>query len=107
MRELFIEYNIEDPVSGTTNWTDVRQFNLMFSTQVGSVAEDSNKIYLRPETAQGIFVNFLNVQKTARQKIPFGSPGGRLPRGQAPGSATNAQRVSPLMTRMGYGRGPA
>nr|WKN38794.1 glycine--tRNA ligase [Tunicatimonas sp. TK19036] len=72
VRELFIEYNIEDPVSGTTNWTDVRQFNLMFSTQVGSVAEDSNKIYLRPETAQGIFVNFLNVQKTARQKIPFG-----------------------------------
>lgn len=72
VRELFIEYNIEDPVSGTTNWTDVRQFNLMFSTQVGSVAEDSSKIYLRPETAQGIFVNFLNVQKTARQKIPFG-----------------------------------
>jgi glycyl-tRNA synthetase len=60
------------PVSGTKNWTDVRQFNLMFSTQMGSVNEDSNEIYLRPETAQGIFVNFLNVQKSARMKIPFG-----------------------------------
>ncbi len=60
------------PVSGTVNWTDVRQFNLMFSTQLGSIAEESDQIYLRPETAQGIFVNFLNVQKTARMKIPFG-----------------------------------
>ena len=60
------------PVSGTVNWTDVRQFNLMFSTQLGSIAEESDLIYLRPETAQGIFVNFLNVQKTARMKIPFG-----------------------------------
>jgi glycyl-tRNA synthetase len=59
-------------VSDTCNWTDVRQFNLMFSTQLGSVAEDANEIYLRPETAQGIFVNFLNVQKSARMKIPFG-----------------------------------
>ena len=72
LRELIIEYNITCPLSGTANWTEVRQFNLMFSTQVGSVAEDSEKIYLRPETAQGIFVNFLNVQKTARQKVPFG-----------------------------------
>ena len=72
LRELIIEYNIICPISGTANWTEVRQFNLMFSTQVGSVAEDSEKIYLRPETAQGIFVNFLNVQKTARQKVPFG-----------------------------------
>ena len=72
LRELIIEYNITCPISGTANWTEVRQFNLMFSTQVGSVAEDSEKIYLRPETAQGIFVNFLNVQKTARQKVPFG-----------------------------------
>ncbi|MEI6948525.1 glycine--tRNA ligase [Paraflavisolibacter sp. H34] len=59
-------------VSKTGNWTDVRQFNLMFSTQMGSVSEDANEIYLRPETAQGIFVNFLNVQKTGRMKIPFG-----------------------------------
>ncbi|MEY4931577.1 MAG: hypothetical protein RI909_2301, partial [Bacteroidota bacterium] len=60
------------PISGTKNWTEVRQFNLMFSTEMGSLAEDTNKIYLRPETAQGIFVNFLNVQKTGRMKIPFG-----------------------------------
>ena len=59
-------------VSGTCNWTEVRQFNLMFSTEIGSVAEEANVIYLRPETAQGIFVNFLNVQKTGRMKIPFG-----------------------------------
>ncbi|WP_295128965.1 glycine--tRNA ligase [uncultured Chitinophaga sp.] len=72
LRDLIIENNIKCAVSGTTNWTDVRQFNLMFSTQVGSVAEDASEIYLRPETAQGIFVNFLNVQKTGRMKIPFG-----------------------------------
>lgn len=72
VRELIIEENIVCPVSGTANWTEVRQFNLMFSTQVGSVAEDSDTIYLRPETAQGIFVNFLNVQKTGRMKVPFG-----------------------------------
>jgi len=65
------EYGIVCPVSQTSNWTAVRQFNLMFSTQVGS-GEDATTIYLRPETAQGIFVNFLNVQKTARMKIPFG-----------------------------------
>lgn len=72
LRELLIEEDIKCPVSGTTNWTEIRQFNLMFSTQVGSVSEDSSTIYLRPETAQGIFVNFLNVQKTARMKVPFG-----------------------------------
>lgn len=72
LRDLIIEEKITDPVSGTSNWTDVRQFNLMFSTQIGSVAEEANAIYLRPETAQGIFVNFLNVQKTGRMKIPFG-----------------------------------
>ncbi|MGY8954194.1 MAG: glycine--tRNA ligase, partial [Flavobacteriales bacterium] len=60
------------PVSGSKNWTDVRQFNLMFITEMGSTAEDANEIYLRPETCQGIFVNFLNVQKTGRMKIPFG-----------------------------------
>ncbi|MGV3560709.1 glycine--tRNA ligase [Larkinella arboricola] len=72
VRELIISEGIVDPVSKTANWTEVRQFNLMFSTQVGSVAEDASLIYLRPETAQGIFVNFLNVQKTGRMKIPFG-----------------------------------
>jgi glycyl-tRNA synthetase len=72
VQELIISEGIKCPISGTSNWTEVRQFNLMFSTQVGSVAEDSSIIYLRPETAQGIFVNFLNVQKTGRMKIPFG-----------------------------------
>lgn len=69
---LIEELGIADPVSGSKNWTDVRQFNLMFSTELGSLADGANKIYLRPETAQGIFVNFLNVQKTGRMKIPFG-----------------------------------
>ncbi|HRH34969.1 MAG TPA: glycine--tRNA ligase [Catalimonadaceae bacterium] len=72
LQELIVSEGIKCPVSGTSNWTEVRQFNLMFSTQVGSVAEDSTTLYLRPETAQGIFVNFLNVQKTGRMKIPFG-----------------------------------
>ena len=72
LKQLIDTNKIKCGVSGTCNWTDVRQFNLMFSTQVGSVAEEANEIYLRPETAQGIFVNFLNVQKTARMKIPFG-----------------------------------
>jgi len=72
VRQVIIDCEIVCPVSGTKNWTDVRQFNLMFSTQLGSVTEESNTIYLRPETAQGIFVNFLNVQKTGRMKIPFG-----------------------------------
>ena len=72
IKALIEELGIADPVSGSKNWTDVRQFNLMFSTEMGSLADDSNKIYLRPETAQGIFVNYLNVQKTGRMKIPFG-----------------------------------
>ncbi len=72
LKQIIVDLEIVCPVSGTKNWTEVRQFNLMFSTQLGSVAEDSNTIYLRPETAQGIFVNFLNVQKTGRMKIPFG-----------------------------------
>ena len=72
LRELIYANNIKCGVSGTCNWTDIRQFNLMFDTQLGSVAGESDKIYLRPETAQGIFVNFLNVQKTGRMKIPFG-----------------------------------
>lgn len=72
VRDLIVECEIVCPVSGSKNWTDVRQFNLMFSTQMGSVSDDAGIIYLRPETAQGIFVNFLNVQKTGRMKIPFG-----------------------------------
>ncbi len=72
IKALIEELGIACPVSGSKNWTDVRQFNLMFSTEMGSVAEGSNTIYLRPETAQGIFVNYLNVQKTGRKKIPFG-----------------------------------
>ena len=60
------------PISGTKNWTEVRQFNLMFSTQLGNISGEDGIIYLRPETAQGIFVNFLNVQKTGRMKVPFG-----------------------------------
>lgn len=72
LSELIVSNNIKCPLSGTCNWTEVRQFNLMFSTQMGSIADESEKIYLRPETAQGIFVNFLNVQKSGRLKIPFG-----------------------------------
>ncbi len=72
LKTLIESNNITCSVSGTGNWTDVRQFNLMFSTEIGSVAEEADTIYLRPETAQGIVVNFLNVQKTGRMKIPFG-----------------------------------
>lgn len=72
LKQLIEENKIACAISGTVNWTDVRQFNLMFSTEVGSVADEADVIYLRPETAQGIFVNFLNVQKTGRMKIPFG-----------------------------------
>ena len=72
LRQIILDAGIVCPISGTRNWTEVRQFNLMFETKVGSVAEGANKIYLRPETAQGIFVNFLNVQKTGRMKLPFG-----------------------------------
>ncbi len=72
LKAMIEELNIVCPISGTSNWTDVRQFNLMFATELGSVAGDASTMYLRPETAQGIFVNFLNVQKSGRMKIPFG-----------------------------------
>jgi glycyl-tRNA synthetase len=72
IRQIIIDCEINDPVSGSRNWTDVRQFNLMFDTRLGSVSEDASIIYLRPETAQGIFVNFMNVQKSGRMKLPFG-----------------------------------
>ena len=69
---LIEELGIACPASGSKNWTDVRQFNLMFGTKLGADAETATDLYLRPETAQGIFVNFLNVQKSGRMKIPFG-----------------------------------
>ncbi|WGH74794.1 glycine--tRNA ligase [Tenacibaculum tangerinum] len=71
-RNLIVDLGITCPVSGSKNWTEVKQFNLMFGTQLGASADSSTLVYLRPETAQGIFVNFLNVQKTGRMKIPFG-----------------------------------
>ena len=72
LKQIILDNEIACPVSGTRNWTDVRQFNLMFATDMGSTAEGSMKIFLRPETAQGIFVNYINVQKTGRMKLPFG-----------------------------------
>ena len=72
LKALIEELEIADPDSGSRNWTEVRQFNLMFSTQLGNIAGEEGKLYLRPETAQGIFVNFLNVQKSTRLKVPFG-----------------------------------
>ena len=72
LRQIIIDEEIVCPISGTKNWTDVRQFNLMFKTEMGSTADGSMTVYLRPETAQGIFVNYLNVQKTGRMRIPFG-----------------------------------
>lgn len=72
LKQIIVDQEIACPISGTRNWTDVRQFNLMFGTEMGSTADGALKVYLRPETAQGIFVNYLNVQKTGRMKIPFG-----------------------------------
>ncbi|WP_321289642.1 glycine--tRNA ligase [uncultured Sunxiuqinia sp.] len=72
LKQVIVDQEIVCPVSGTRNWTDVRQFNLMFGTEMGSTVDGALKVFLRPETAQGIFVNYLNVQKTGRMKIPFG-----------------------------------
>jgi glycyl-tRNA synthetase len=72
LKKLIEDLEITDPVSGSRNWTEIKQFNLMFSTRIGASSDSSSEIYLRPETAQGIFVNFLNVQKSSRKKIPFG-----------------------------------
>ncbi len=72
VKQIIVDCEIVCPISGSRNWTDVRQFNLMFSTAMGSVSDEASTIYLRPETAQGIFVNYLNVQKTGRMKLPFG-----------------------------------
>jgi len=72
VKKIIDDMDIKCPISGTCNWTEVRQFNLMFSTKLGASEESSMDLYLRPETAQGIFLNYLNVQKTSRMKIPFG-----------------------------------
>ncbi len=72
LKQIIVDQEIVCPISGSRNWTDVRQFNLMFATEMGSTSDGAMKVYLRPETAQGIFVNYLNVQKTGRMKIPFG-----------------------------------
>ncbi len=72
VKNLIVELDIVCPLSGSKNWTDVKQFNLMFGTKLGASADSAMDLYLRPETAQGIFVNFLNVQKSGRLKIPFG-----------------------------------
>lgn len=72
VKSLIEELEIADPDTGSKNWTDVRQFNLMFGTKLGASADSATDLYLRPETAQGIFVNFANVQKTSRHKLPFG-----------------------------------
>ena len=72
LKQIILDEGIVCPISGTRNWTDVRQFNLMFKTEMGAAAEGASTIYLRPETAQGIFVNYLNVQKTGRMKVTFG-----------------------------------
>lgn len=72
VKVLIDDLEIKCPISGTCNWTEVRQFNLMFSTKLGASEDSSMDLYLRPETAQGIFLNYLNVQKTSRMKIPFG-----------------------------------
>ncbi|MDD2299782.1 MAG: glycine--tRNA ligase, partial [Fermentimonas sp.] len=72
LRQVIVDCEIACPISGTRNWTEVRQFNLMFSTEMGATSDGAMKVYLRPESAQGIFVNFLNVQKTGRMKVPFG-----------------------------------
>jgi len=72
VKALIEELEIADPDTGSKNWTEVRQFNLMFGTKLGAEAANAMDLYLRPETAQGIFVNFLNVQKSGRMKVPFG-----------------------------------
>ena len=72
MKDFIEEHNIPCPTCGKHNFTDIRQFNLMFKTFQGVTEDAKSQIYLRPETAQGIFVNFANVQRTTRKKLPFG-----------------------------------
>ena len=72
MKQFIDEHEIACPTCGKHNWTDIRQFNLMFKTFQGVTENAKNELYLRPETAQGIFVNFQNIQRTTRKKVPFG-----------------------------------
>ena len=72
LKKIIEDLEIACPISGSKNWTEIKQFNLMFGTKLGASSESAMDLYLRPETAQGIFVNFLNVQKTSRLQIPFG-----------------------------------
>jgi len=71
LKQIIVDEEIVCPISGTKNWTDVRQFNLMFKTEMGSTADGAMTVYLRPETAQGIFVNYLNVQKNRSHALAF------------------------------------
>ena len=72
MQDFIRENNVPCPSCGKSDWTDIREFNLMFKTFQGVTEDAKNTVYLRPETAQGIFVNFKNVQRTSRKKLPFG-----------------------------------
>ena len=72
MQDYITEHQVKCPICGKFNWTPIRNFNLMFETSRGVTEGNQNKIYLRPETAQGEFVNFLNVQRSTRAKVPFG-----------------------------------
>jgi glycyl-tRNA synthetase len=100
LRQIIVDQEIACPVSGSRNWTDVRQFNLMFSTEMGAAADGASKVYLRPETAQGIFVNYLNVQKTGRMKIPFGIA-------QIGGGCTRTMRIGLRYQKKGESMMPA
>ena len=72
MNKFLKENKVKCPVCGKSDFTDIRQFNLMFKTHIGVTEDSKSEVYLRPETAQGMFVNFKNIQRTTRRKIPFG-----------------------------------
>src|SRR5690606_39185342 len=72
MYQYIMDNKIKDPVSKTTDWLPIRKFNMMFKTHQGVIEDSANEVYLRPETAQGIFINFKNIQRAARKKVPFG-----------------------------------
>ncbi len=121
LKELIEEHKIACPVSKTANWTDVRQFNLMFATQFGAMAVESEEVYLRPETAQGIFINFQNVLTTSRRtaglvELHDGSEGlyvsidarvVKCPIGHRNGAGSNRRWSAPLPHRSATpARGP-
>jgi glycyl-tRNA synthetase len=86
--DKFIEtHKLVCPVCGKSDFTPIRKFNMMFKTHIGVLEDDSSVVYLRPETAQGVFVNFKNVQRACRKKIPFGicDMGQELPQRNHPG----------------------